>query len=69
MSITVSALIAKDKEIDAATIEILNIYQKLDDRTRLFVMAQVNQTMNHSFEQLAERHDYENYLKSREVIT
>jgi len=63
MSITVSALIAKDKEIDAATIKILNIYRKLDDRTRLFVMAQVNQTMNHSFEQLAERHDHENYLK------
>ena len=67
MSITVAALIAKQKLIDDATYEILQIYQQLDNRTRVIVAAVVNQALNHSFERMAAQQDYENYLKSKDV--
>ena len=67
MSSTVQTIVDKNREIDEATIKIMNIFQPLDDRSRVFVLAIVNQAMNHSFEKMANNKEYERYMKSKAV--
>lgn len=67
MSTTVQTIVDKNREIDEATVKIMNIFQPLDDRLRVFVLAMVNQAMNHSFEKMANNKEYEKYMESQAV--